>query len=132
MEDIAKLLHEPDAVVAVVGATDDPSKYGHTIYRDLKRKGFRVLAVNPNRATVDGDVAYPTLADLPTAPTIVDYVVPPPVTLDVLRQARSLGYTKAWVQPGAENPAVLTYLQTEGFDYLANACIMVRSRLIES
>ena len=38
MLEITKLLEEPDATIAVVGATDDPSKYGNVIYRDLKRK----------------------------------------------------------------------------------------------
>ena len=28
--------------LAVVGATDDPAKFGGRIYRDLKAKGFRV------------------------------------------------------------------------------------------
>jgi len=33
-----------------------------------------------------------------------------------------------WLQPGAESPEALTYLQEEDFNYLANACIMVQSR----
>lgn len=129
MKDVAGLLHEPGATVAVVGATDDPSKYGSVIYRDLKRKGFTVWAVNPNRATVDGDQAYPTLADLPDSPTVVNVVVPPAVGLVVLEQCRQLGLTNVWLQPGAESPELLAALQDGGFNYLADACIMVRSRL---
>jgi predicted CoA-binding protein len=129
MKDIAALLHDDGTTVAVVGATDNPAKYGSVIYRDLKRKGFVVYPVNPNRPTVDGDTAYPDLASLPEAPTIVNLVVPPDQTLDVLQEAKALGITNAWVQPGAESPAVLRFLQDEGFAYLANACIMVRSRL---
>jgi len=127
--DVVALLEEPDTTVAVVGATDNAAKYGSVIYRDLKRKGYTVYPVNPNRATVDGDRAYPTLADLPQRPTLVDFVVPPEATLDVLRQAKALGIENVWVQPGAESPEVLRYLQAEGFNYLANACIMVMSRL---
>ena len=55
MNDIASLLHRDDTTIAIVGATDDPAKYGSVIYRDLKHKGFEVFAVNPNRDTVDGD-----------------------------------------------------------------------------
>ena len=40
MNDIATLLNRDDTTIAVVGATDDPHKYGSVIYRDLKRKGF--------------------------------------------------------------------------------------------
>lgn len=126
-KDIATLLHEPEATVAVVGATDNPAKYGSIIYRDLKGKGFKVFPVNPNRATVDGDPAYASLADLPEAPTIVDYVVPPHVTLRVLHEAVELGYLNAWVQPGAGSGAVSEFLEANGFNALVNACIMVRS-----
>ena len=125
MENITTLLAAPDACVAVVGATDNLHKYGARIYRDLKRKGFPVYAVNPNRRKVDGDRAYATLADLPEPPTVVNFVVPPEQTLEVLEQALDLGYTDVWVQPGAESSRVNEYLEDNGFNYLVDACIMV-------
>jgi len=128
MNEIARLLHEPGTSVAVVGATDTPGKYGGIIYRDLKAKGYTVYAVNPARPTVDGDPAYRTLADLPQEPTIVNYVVPPPITLQELIVAEELGLLRAWVQPGAGDPEVLEYLAGHGFDYVAGPCIMVESR----
>jgi predicted CoA-binding protein len=128
MNSIAELLRDENATVAVVGATDDPRKYGSVIYRDLKRKGFEVFPINPNRPTVDGDPTYPSLAALPAEPTIVNVVVPPKTALDVLVAANRLGYKNVWLQPGAESPEALTYLQVEDFNYLANACIMIQSR----
>lgn len=129
MKDIGSLLQDPATTVAVVGATDNPSKYGSVIYQDLKHKGFAVYPVNPNRDTVDGDMAYPTLAALPEQPTIVNVVVPPTVTMQILQEAKDLGLMNVWVQPGAESPEVLRYMQEHDFNYLANACIMVRSRM---
>jgi len=129
MIDIAELLEKPETTVAVVGATDDPGKYGGVIYRDLKRKGFVVYPVNPGRATVDGDPAFPSLRDLPAPPTIVNVVVPPSVTLKVLQECLALNLKNVWIQPGAEGPEALAFLQENGFNYLANACIMVQSRL---
>ena len=99
------------------------------IYRDLKRKGFEVFPVNPNRDIVDGDKAFASLAALPKHPTIVNIVVPPAATLQVLQNARDLGMTNVWVQPGAESAEVMAYLTEHDFNYLANACIMVRSRV---
>jgi len=129
METISTLLDEGDPVIAIVGATDNPAKYGNRIYRDLKGKGYRVYPVNPTRDTIDGDPAYADLADLPETPDIVNYVVPPPRTLRLLKRAKELGLMRVWVQPGAENADVMAYLNDHGFDYLANACIMVRSRV---
>jgi hypothetical protein len=129
MDTITTLLNEGDPVIAVVGATDNPEKYGNRIYRDLKEKGYRVYPVNPTRDTIDGDPVYADLADLPETPDIVNYVVPPQRTLRLLARARHLGLKRVWVQPGAENKDVMAYLDEHDFDYLANACIMVRSRV---
>lgn len=129
MTDIATLLNEPETTVAVVGATDNVTKYGSVIYRDLKRKGYAVFPVNPNRTEVDGDEAYPSLDKLPESPTIVNIVVPPSVTIRVLKKSLELGLKNVWLQPGAESPESLAFLQEHGFNYLANACIMVESRL---
>lgn len=128
MRDIATLLSEPETTVAVVGATDDPAKYGYVIYRDLKRKGYAVFPVNPNRESVDGDRAYSELDELPKKPTIVNIVVPPRVTVRILEQCLDKGLDNIWLQPGAESPESLSFLQEHGFNYLANACIMIESR----
>jgi predicted CoA-binding protein len=129
MADLFQLLDDPSTTIAVVGATDAEGKYGGRIYRDLKEKGYRVLAVHPRRKTVDGDPAYPSLAELPESPDIVDIVVPPAVTLRILEEAKSLGHTKVWVQPGAEDDTVLEYLHEHGFHHVAGGpCIMVESR----
>lgn len=124
---ILSLLQQPETTVAVVGATDNPAKFGNRIYRDLKRKGFRVFAVNPTRSTVDGDPCYPSLADLPEAPTIVDFVVPPRRTLRGLEQCVDLGYTNVWIQPGAADPEVVAFVEAHDLTALVDACIMVEA-----
>jgi len=125
---LLNILDAPDSVIAVVGATDDERKFGYRIYRDLKRKGYKVYPVNPNRRTVNGDPAYPDLARLPSKPTLVNFVIPPAATLTVLKQCLELGLTNVWLQPGAGNAEVLKFLASRGFNYLVNACIMVESR----
>ncbi len=129
MQDITKLLDEPDVSIAVVGATDNSSKYGHVIYRDLKQKGFTVYPVNPQRTSVDGDPAFPNVGDIPVKPTIINFVVPPSTTLKVLQQCLDLDLMNVWVQPGAESPEVIAFLQQHSFNYIADACIMVATRL---
>lgn len=43
---------------AVVGANQDPEKYGNMIYRKLKTRGYDVYAVNPMYETVEGDKCF--------------------------------------------------------------------------
>ncbi|GBE25476.1 hypothetical protein BMS3Bbin02_01762 [bacterium BMS3Bbin02] len=121
------LLNDPTTSVALVGATDNPMKYGSTIYRNLKAKKIPVYAVNPNRRSVI-DVAYRSLADLPNRPTIVNLVVPPKIGLGVLREIAELGYDNVWFQPGAESAETIALAEELGLSYIAHACTMVVGR----
>lgn len=121
-------LELPDPLIAVVGATDAPGKYGGVIYRDLKSKGYRVAAINPGRATVDGDVAFRSVADLPEPPDIINVVVPPPRTLRLLDQFAEFEDAAVWIQPGAADEAVRDRVDELGIPALIDACIMIRAR----
>jgi hypothetical protein len=129
MTDLTQLLSLPDVSIAVVGATDHPTKYGGVIYRDLKRKGFRVFAVNPYRETVDGDPCWKSVKDLPETPTIADFVIPSSRGLGVLDECEEAGIFNIWLQPGAESPRLIEKLEHGPFNWLANACIMVAARV---
>lgn len=53
-------------------------------------------------------------------------ITPPKVTLQVLKRAKELGISKLWLQPGAEDKAVLDYARDAGLDIIAGGpCILV-------
>ena len=128
MKDLTPLLTQPATSLAIVGATDRPTKYGGIIYRDLKAKGFPVFGVNPYRDTVDGDPCWHSVLDLPEKPTIVVLVVPAKRGLDVLEECAEAGITNIWIQPGAFSAELRDSLERHQFDWLAEACVMVRAR----
>lgn len=125
---VSQRLRDGDPLIAIVGATDSPGKYGGVIYRDLKRKGYRVVGINPSRDTVDGDEAYGSLTDLSEEPGIVNVVVPPPRTLHVLDEVAAMDDVAVWIQPGAADDAVRDRVRDLGLDALIDACIMVETR----
>jgi predicted CoA-binding protein len=129
MNDLTPLLSEPGTSIAVIGATDHPAKYGGIIYRDMKAKGFPVFAVNPNRDTVDGDPCWPTVKDLPEKPTIVVFVVPARKGFKVLEDCAEMGLRNIWIQPGAFSPQLREALESGDFNWIAEACVMVRARV---
>jgi len=126
--DVADRLGLPDPLIAIVGATDHPGKYGGIIYRNLKAKGYRVVGVNPGRSEVDGDKAFASLADLPETPDIVNVVIPPHRTLSLLDEVAELDDPAVWIQPGAADAAVHDRVQALGMNALIDACIMVVAR----
>ncbi len=65
---------------------------------------------------------------LPEAPTIVVLVVPAKRGLDVLEDCAERGLHNVWVQPGAFSAELMESLDRHDFDWLAEACVMVRAR----
>lgn len=113
-------------VFAVVGASQNPAKYGYMIYRTLKEAGYRVYPVNPTADKIDGDVAYPNLDTLPEVPECVVTVVPPSVTERVAREAGRLGVRYIWMQPGSESDAAVNAAHASGLRAVyGGPCIMV-------
>jgi predicted CoA-binding protein len=115
-------------VWAVVGASADRSKYGNQVLRDLRQAGYTAYAVNPNGGEIEGQPAYPTLADLPELPQVVDIVVPPEVTEEIVRQCAELGLGRIWMQPGAESQDAIDFCHSRGMKVVHHVCAMVHKR----
>jgi predicted CoA-binding protein len=94
----------------------------------MKRKGFPVYAVNPYRKAVDGDPCWAKVSDIPDKPTIVVLVVPPRRGIEVLHDCAEAGIRNIWIQPGAFSMEMEEELEAGDFDWLAEACVMVRAR----
>ncbi len=118
--------------IALVGATNDKSKYGNVILHDLINKGFTVFPVNPRAQTIDGFKAYKNLEELNQEQKIdlIVFVVPPKITLQNLEIALKLNLKKVWIQPGAGDENVREFLENNHFEYLMDACVMVMSNKI--
>lgn len=116
--------------IALVGATNDKSKYGNIILHDLINKGYKVFPINPRATTIDGHKAYKSLEDLLQEQKIdlVVFVVPPKITLEILKDCLRLNIKNVWIQPGAGDEEVRNFLKEHGFEYLMDACVMVMSR----
>ncbi len=113
--------------IAVVGASNNPSKYGNVIVRNLAAKGYTVLPVNPREKEIAGLPAYPDLASVPGPVDLVDFVTSPPVTRRVLEEAARLGIPAVWLQDGSYDDAGLAVALASPFKTVYESCIMVAS-----
>ena len=75
--------------VAIIGASDDPTRIGGRPVNYFKNHGFEggIYPVNPRRDTVQGLPAFPSLTDIPHDVDFVLVAVPAPLVNDVIREA---------------------------------------------
>lgn len=96
-------------IIAVVGVSQDTSKWGRKVYEALKKSGFKVYPVNPRHKFIGGDKCYPFISAIPKKPTFVVVVVPPSVTDQVVEECVRLGIKNVWMQPGSESERAIKY-----------------------
>jgi len=125
LEEATALLRNAATRIAVVGASNNPSKYGNIIVKNLMAHGYRVLPVNPKEATIAGLPAFRSLAEVPPPVDIVDVVTPPAATLRILEDATRAGIGLVWLQDGSFDRAVLDAAAAAPFKTVHHACIMV-------
>ena len=128
LDEARTLLRHRRARIAVVGASNDPRKYGNIIVNDLLVRGYDVIPVNPHEEEIAGLRVYRSLAEVPKPVDIVDVVTQPEVTLTILRDAEAAGVGLVWLQPGSFDAAVLAAAAAAPFRTVHDACVMVEAR----
>jgi predicted CoA-binding protein len=81
--------------IAVVGVSRSDKKFGYTVYKELKSKGYNVYPVNPNTEYVDKEKCYPDLLSLPGKVEAALLVIKPSETVRVVRDAYTKGIRKS-------------------------------------
>ena len=115
-------------VFAVVGVSSNPEKYGHQVYKDLKEAGYTVYPVNPHLDEILGERCYQSLSELPEKPQVVDTVVPPAVTEEIVKECKELGIERVWMQPGSESEKAIDFCNRNKIKVVHDMCVMVKRR----
>jgi len=111
------ILRGTGKVVAVVGASNDPSKYGYRSVRAHVRQGYTTYAVNPNlKGTIEGATTVARLEDIPLKIDRVTLYLPASVGVDLLPSIKAAAPDEFWVNPGAEDEALVAKAELLGLD----------------
>ena len=112
-------------VIAVVGASRDPSKPAHSVPLQMIRHGWRIIPVNPFVDEVFGVKAYPTLADIDEPIDLVDIFRPAHDAVEVVRQAAAINAPAVWLQSGIVSTEARRIAEEAGMDYVEDRCLAV-------
>jgi uncharacterized protein len=107
--------------VAVIGASNDRSKYGNKAVRAFQRQGVKVYPVNPKETEIEGLRALPRVSELPERLNRVSVYVPPRVLLGLLPEIAACGCDELWLNPGSESEEVLSKAKELGLK-VVQAC----------
>jgi predicted CoA-binding protein len=111
-------------VVAVIGASSDRNKFGNRALRAYERQGFTVLAINPNEREVEGHRTYSSVLDVPGPIDVATIYVPGHVGIKVLEQLAEKGVREVWLNPGADDHAVVARARELGLKTIQACSIL--------
>ena len=87
--------------LAIVGVSRDPMKWGHSLFREITKKGYTVLPVNPETNEIEGKPCFKSVSDLPEKIDNVIITIPGDKVLPVLDQCVKAGVKRVWLHQGA-------------------------------
>jgi len=107
-------------VVAVIGASRDPNKFGNKAVRAFRQQGFHVVPVNPDLAvagvTVEGLTVYASVLEVQGTIDLATLYVPPEVGVRVVREVAKKNIRELWVNPGAESRSLVALAECLGLN----------------
>ena len=110
--------------IAIVGASDKPSRAAHGVMKFLQSKGYRCIPVNPRLAGQQllGETVYASLADIPEPVDMVDVFRRAEDTPPIADEAAAIGADVLWLQLDVVNEETARRGLTAGLDVIMDRC----------
>jgi predicted CoA-binding protein len=113
--------------IAVAGASNNPARASFFVMTYLLSSStdYEVWPVTPRDEEVLGVKAYPSLADLPGEPDIVDVFRRADQLPGVAEEAVEAGAGAFWMQLGLHNDEAAEIAHDAGLDVVSNRCLKI-------
>jgi hypothetical protein len=119
---------ENPRTLAVIGLSEVPSKPSHYVSEYMQSRGYKIYPVNPSIPEVLVEKSYPSLADLPVKPDIVNVFRLPKFIPAIVDQMLQLHLPNLWVQQGIIHPEAAARAEAGGIHVVMDRCIMIEHR----
>ncbi len=113
--------------VAVVGVSGNPKDFSRKLFRELRRRGYSVVAVNPHASRVGGQPCFARVQDIVPPVDAALLMTPPDVTEQVVRDCAEAGITRIWMHrgtgQGAVSPSAIAFCEKRGIRVVPGYCL---------
>lgn len=111
--------------IAVLGVSSSKMKFGSMAYRALKEKGYKVYGINPSLESIDGDICYAGLSDLPQKVDAAFVAVKPDKVSSFVSEAARSGVKRVWFQQGGDYSVLAAQACEAGLEVVQNRCLLM-------
>jgi uncharacterized protein len=117
---------------AIVGASNDKTKFGYKVMLSLQELREKVIPINPKEKEILGEKVFHTLSDAIDEGEDMDmaiFIIPPVIGIKILKEIKELNdegnFISVWFQPGSVSKELIDYCKENDIDFISGKCIMV-------
>jgi predicted CoA-binding protein len=113
--------------IAIVGASSNPARASNFVMTYLKSSvcDFELYPINPRESEIYGYRCYPSLADLPIVPDLVDVFRRSEDCPGVAAEAVEVGAETLWLQLGIWSDEAAAIASGAGLDVVMDRCTKI-------
>lgn len=113
--------------IAIVGASSNPSRASNFVLTYLSSSlcDYELYPVNPRETEILGHICYPSLADLPVVPDMVDVFRRADDCPTIAEEAVAVGATTLWLQLGIVSDEAAEIATAAGLDVVMDRCTKI-------
>jgi hypothetical protein len=112
--------------IAMIGLSRDPNHFSVSLFRELCRRGYEVIPVNPNATEIFGHHCFPRVQDVQPAVEGALLMTTPEVTETVVTDCAAAGIPRIWMYratgKGAVSLKAVAFCQEHGIQVVPGQC----------
>jgi predicted CoA-binding protein len=120
---VEKEILSSSRVVAVVGLSPKPTRPSYKVASYLKKKGYKIIPVNPEVKEALGEPSYPDLVSIPEPVDVVDIFRRTEEVPAIVEEAIKIRAKAVWMQEGVVNEEAASSAKEAGLMVVMNKCM---------
>ena len=111
-----------DKNYAVVGVSDKKGKFGNTVFKELKKRGYKLFPVNRNLKLFDDQQCYNSLSEISNPLDGVIIITGPDGARKAVRDCINMGIKKVWLYPGSKCDQAISLARENEVELICKTC----------
>ena len=118
----AKELLKTKKSYAIIGVSQDETKYSYEVFDLMRKHSYKVFPVNPKYSEVGGDICYSSVDKIPEKIEVIMLIMAPENTNKMLDKLINQKHAILWFPPECFSDITLEKASNLGFTFVYDEC----------
>lgn len=131
MEIILKNIYKEIKTIAVFGSSPKEDRPSYKVSKELQKRGYKIIPVNPNYSEILGEKVYKNLDEVEEKIDLALYFVASDKVLPLIKNAIEKKVSYIWLQEGVISVEGQELSEENNIAFMMNRCIYKELKKIE-